>query len=41
MIERIPFAPSMTLQFSAVFAAIRTLIAFVRRYLLVLAREAI
>lgn len=38
---RIPLAPSMTLQFKAVIAAIRTLIFLVRKYLFVFARVAI
>lgn len=38
--ERIPLAPSMTLQFKEVLAAILTRIFFVRRYLFVLAKEA-
>lgn len=38
--ERIPLAPSMTLQFNDVFAAILTRIFFVRRYLFVFASDA-
>lgn len=37
---RIPLAPSMTLQFKDVFAAILTRIFLVRRYLFVFANEA-
>lgn len=38
--ERIPLAPSITLQFNDVLAAILTRIFLVRRYLFVVAREA-
>jgi hypothetical protein len=39
--ERIPRAPSMTLQFNEVFVAIRRRSFFVRRYLFVFASDAI
>lgn len=38
--ERIPLAPSITLQLRAVFAAIFTRIRLVRRYLFVFAKDA-
>lgn len=38
--ERIPVAPSMTLQFNEVLAAILTRIFLVRKYLFVFANEA-
>lgn len=41
LMSLMPFAPSMTLESSAVFTAIRTRIFFVRKYLLVVDSEAI